>query len=71
MVRVGGGWDPLENFLSKYDPCRSKGTRLFFIFSLTNVFLPFSVRLTNLGKLPAGSPFSQHMVQFSAKQTVP
>lgn len=51
MVRVGGGWDPLENFLSKYDPCR--------------------IRLTNLGKLPAGSPFSQHMVQFSAKQTVP
>ena len=22
MVRVGGGWEPLEKFLSKHDPCR-------------------------------------------------
>ena len=22
MVRVGGGWEPLEEFLSKHDPCR-------------------------------------------------
>ena len=24
MVRVGGGWEPLEEFLSKNDPCRGK-----------------------------------------------
>jgi len=24
MVRVGGGWEPLEEFLKKHDPCRSK-----------------------------------------------
>ena len=24
MVRVGGGWDPLQNFLLKHDPCRCK-----------------------------------------------
>ena len=22
MVRVGGGWQPLHEFLQKYDPCR-------------------------------------------------
>ena len=24
MVRVGGGWEPLEEFLRKHDPCRGK-----------------------------------------------
>eukprot|EP00092_Neocalanus_flemingeri_P046672 GFUD01052575.1.p1 GENE.GFUD01052575.1~~GFUD01052575.1.p1 ORF type:complete len:151 (-),score=18.43 GFUD01052575.1:96-491(-) len=24
MVRVGGGWDTLQNFLNKHDPCRCK-----------------------------------------------
>lgn len=22
MVRVGGGWDTLEHYLDKHDPCR-------------------------------------------------
>ncbi|CAF3729112.1 unnamed protein product [Rotaria sp. Silwood1] len=26
MVRVGGGWDTLENYLNKHDPCRRSGT---------------------------------------------
>ena len=26
MVRVGGGWDTLDHFLLKHDPCRVKGT---------------------------------------------
>lgn len=25
MVRVGGGWEALDNFLAKHDPCRAKG----------------------------------------------
>ena len=25
MVRVGGGWEPLDKFLEKNDPCRAKG----------------------------------------------
>merc|ERR1711935_900889 len=25
MVRVGGGWSALEEFLSKNDPCRARG----------------------------------------------
>ncbi|CAK5053377.1 unnamed protein product [Meloidogyne enterolobii] len=25
MVRVGGGWEALDGFLSKHDPCRAKG----------------------------------------------
>lgn len=24
MVRVGGGWEPLDEFLQKHDPCRGK-----------------------------------------------
>ncbi|CAF3544721.1 unnamed protein product [Adineta steineri] len=26
MVRVGGGWDTLENYLNKHDPCRRPGS---------------------------------------------
>lgn len=25
MVRVGGGWESLDEFLHKHDPCRAKG----------------------------------------------
>lgn len=30
MVRIGGGWDTLENFLDRHDPCRcqSRGMQL-------------------------------------------
>lgn len=34
MVRVGGGWDTLENYLNKHDPCRcgpEHGKFLIFI----------------------------------------
>lgn len=24
MVRVGGGWDTLDHYLDKHDPCRCK-----------------------------------------------
>lgn len=24
MVRVGGGWDTLEHYLDKHDPCRCR-----------------------------------------------
>ena len=27
IVRVGGGWDPLEEFLRKHDPCRGTYSR--------------------------------------------
>ena len=29
MVRVSGGWEPLEEFLKKHDPCRGKNYRYF------------------------------------------
>jgi len=31
MVRIGGGWDTLESYLDRHDPCRcnSKGKNLF------------------------------------------
>lgn len=25
MVRVGGGWDTLEHFLQRHDPCQVRG----------------------------------------------
>ena len=31
MVRVGGGWEPLEVFLSNHDPCRKTGKTNFTI----------------------------------------
>lgn len=37
MVRVGGGWDTLENYLNKHDPCRRSGKitiKIDFIFML-------------------------------------
>lgn len=27
MVRVGGGWDTLDNFLKRHDPCQVKTAR--------------------------------------------
>ena len=36
MVRVGGGWDTLQNYLDKHDPCRCRRGRylnLIFISS--------------------------------------
>ena len=24
MVRVGGGWDTLEHFIQKHDPCQTR-----------------------------------------------
>ena len=29
MVRVGGGWDTLENYIQKHDPCRAGGTLVY------------------------------------------
>ena len=26
MVRVGGGWDTLDNYIQKHDPCRAGGS---------------------------------------------
>ncbi|TKR92402.1 hypothetical protein L596_007064 [Steinernema carpocapsae] len=32
MVRVGGGWDALDDFLIKHDPCRAKGRTNISLF---------------------------------------
>lgn len=29
MVRVGGGWDTLENYIQKHDPCRGGGKEMY------------------------------------------
>lgn len=40
MVRVGGGWDTLEHYLDKHDPCRCSSGKILrqirFFFSLFN-----------------------------------
>ena len=37
MVRVGGGWSALEEFLAKNDPCRgmSNSCHSFFVLTLS------------------------------------
>lgn len=37
MVRVGGGWDSLDHFLLKHDPCRIT-CELTVITSATHVY---------------------------------
>lgn len=45
MVRVGGGWTALDEFLVKNDPCRGKGYNLereyFAVFSMQVLALCF------------------------------
>lgn len=36
MVRVGGGWDTLENFLVRHDPCQTPGRPVVRIVSPSN-----------------------------------
>ncbi len=41
QVRVGGGWDTLENYLNKHDPCRCEtehGKLMLCFFLLRSVF---------------------------------
>lgn len=47
MVRVGGGWDTLEHFLLKYDPCRTGQTGLNMVgmASILNLHIFFSVNI--------------------------
>ena len=33
MVRVGGGWEPLEEFLAKNDPCRGKANITVYLLT--------------------------------------
>ena len=43
MVRVGGGWDTLENYIQKHDPCRSGGScnSCFKIYRFLNSYFKF------------------------------
>ncbi|KAL5239492.1 hypothetical protein ACI65C_006902 [Semiaphis heraclei] len=40
MVRVGGGWDTLENFLTRHDPCQTPGRPTVRISQPTNPRTP-------------------------------
>lgn len=44
MVRVGGGWQALDEFLMKNDPCRGKFTQM------TTKLSPSSLQLINFSR---------------------
>jgi hypothetical protein len=44
MVRVGGGWDTLENYLNKHDPCRCPSD----IYGKLAIFFSFFIFYTNI-----------------------
>ena len=50
MVRVGGGWDTLENYLNKHDPCRCnrhraekymKSVKIFEIIGVKIIYIKY------------------------------
>ena len=50
MIRVGGGWESLQDFLQKNDPCRGNESFLFciykcFIYSIILVFIELEFHL--------------------------
>lgn len=62
MVRVGGGWVALDEFLQKNDPCRGKFISDLFISSLfSEIFMSFRTVIYNYSfKLAfAGSPLNE------------
>jgi hypothetical protein len=38
MVRVGGGWEALDGFLAKHDPCRAKACFYFNRIDILDYF---------------------------------
>ena len=42
MVRVGGGWDTLQHYLDKHDPCRCKAGK-WITFVPDGMFLPLTL----------------------------
>lgn len=57
MVRVGGGWDTLEHYLDKHDPCRCSAygelvLPLFIIYyNLLTTFDSFDIKSFFFGYL--------------------
>lgn len=56
MVRVGGGWDTLENYLNKHDPCRCQRHRQEKHIRQVNYQTPLLVKVL---KLLAGFQLNQ------------
>ena len=49
MVRVGGGWVALDEFLLKNDPCRGKCfIHLFYLIFFLSTPLPFYIYIYNI-----------------------
>ena len=51
MVRVGGGWEPLDEFLRKHDPCRGRCTWSFRIATTVCGTVLLEVRGLDMGHL--------------------
>lgn len=67
MVRVGGGWDTLENYLDKHDPCRChfKGHR----GSSNNQSAVVKRPTVRRASAPSGQILAEHINQRSPKKT--
>ena len=48
MVRVGGGWDTLENYLNKHDPCRCNRHRAERHLKQVRLYLMIKGRIENV-----------------------
>jgi hypothetical protein len=43
MVRVGGGWDTLQHYLDKHDPCRCRAGKCMYISYVIASFYPVNI----------------------------
>ena len=50
MVRVGGGWDTLQNYLDKHDPCRCRKGEItqIFIRAWPGATVPVKIIVVNI-----------------------
>nr|KAF6403397.1 growth arrest specific 2 like 1 [Molossus molossus] len=60
MVRVGGGWDTLEHYLDKHDPCRCSSTAHRPPQPRTRTFSPQRVSPTPSPRAGSPAPGSEH-----------
>ena len=51
MVRVGGGWVALDEFLVKNDPCRGMLYKNYFILPFQNKFIEKKIYFKNKRKI--------------------
>lgn len=51
MVRIGGGWDTFDHYITKHDPCRTK---------ISGTFLLYKCKPSSPSKTPRHSQTDKH-----------